>query len=51
MELESSQALATSIDEAMVAITERDREAYTKTIEAASAGRNSVFGITKATQT
>lgn len=43
MELESAQALATSIDEAMVAITERDREAYTKTIEAASAGRNSVF--------
>ncbi|MDN3403758.1 SUMF1/EgtB/PvdO family nonheme iron enzyme [Pseudoalteromonas sp. APC 3218] len=43
MELESAQALATSIDEAMVAITQRDREAYTKTIEAASAGRNSVF--------
>lgn len=43
MELESAQSLATSIDEAMVAITQRDREAYTKTIEAASAGRNSVF--------
>ncbi|ASV43933.1 hypothetical protein [Pseudoalteromonas phage KB12-38] len=43
MELESAQALAVSIEGAMTAITQRDREAYTKTIEAASTGRNSVF--------